>query len=195
MSVCFFSYFVQRLRLMTHFSIKHHRYIDNICKNPAEEKFRKIKVSNKVFQVSRKQKNLNWHQYGTYSVHSVFYFSPSGEGECDRRDSGVLASPGFWERCAASGWARWAKLNNLMITPKRHIGVICAPFSPSLAKFGLFFWRSVGNDQGKKGEMAKCPKRLLLYWNKRICKIRQHIHTRKTKNTNSTWTILDLVTF
>ncbi|KAI5626498.1 UBX domain-containing protein 6 [Silurus asotus] len=28
------------------------KYIDNICKNPTEEKYRKIKVSNKIFQVS-----------------------------------------------------------------------------------------------------------------------------------------------
>lgn len=27
------------------------RYVDNICKNPTEEKYRKIKLSNKVFQV------------------------------------------------------------------------------------------------------------------------------------------------
>lgn len=27
------------------------RYVDNICKNPTEEKYRKIKVGNKVFQV------------------------------------------------------------------------------------------------------------------------------------------------
>lgn len=27
------------------------RYLDNICKNPDEEKFQKIKKSNKVFQV------------------------------------------------------------------------------------------------------------------------------------------------
>lgn len=27
------------------------RYIENICKNPTEEKYRKIKLSNKVFQV------------------------------------------------------------------------------------------------------------------------------------------------
>ena len=27
------------------------RYLDNICKNPDEEKFQKVKQSNKVFQV------------------------------------------------------------------------------------------------------------------------------------------------
>lgn len=27
------------------------RYVENICKNPTEEKYRKIKLSNKVFQV------------------------------------------------------------------------------------------------------------------------------------------------
>ena len=27
------------------------RYLDNICKNPDEEKFQKIKQSNKIFQV------------------------------------------------------------------------------------------------------------------------------------------------
>ena len=31
------------------------RYVDNVCKNPTEEKYRKIKISNKVFQVRRKQ--------------------------------------------------------------------------------------------------------------------------------------------
>lgn len=30
------------------------RYVDNICKNPTEEKYRKIKLSNKVFQVCTK---------------------------------------------------------------------------------------------------------------------------------------------
>lgn len=56
MDVCFFSYFVKSLHFIIHFSICHRRYIDNICKNPTEEKYRKIKVSNKVFQVSRRQK-------------------------------------------------------------------------------------------------------------------------------------------
>lgn len=40
---------------MINFLIDHCRYIDNICKNPEEEKYRKIKVSNKVFQVGRRQ--------------------------------------------------------------------------------------------------------------------------------------------
>lgn len=30
------------------------RYVENICKCPTEEKFRKIKLSNKVFQVCKK---------------------------------------------------------------------------------------------------------------------------------------------
>lgn len=44
---------------MIHFSTEHCRYIDNICKNPTEEKYRKIKVSNKVFQVSRREQQLS----------------------------------------------------------------------------------------------------------------------------------------
>lgn len=38
LTLCFPVYFVNR-------------YVDNICKNPTEEKYRRIKLSNKVFQV------------------------------------------------------------------------------------------------------------------------------------------------
>ena len=34
------------------------RYLDNICKNPDEEKFQKVKQSNKVFQVRFSLKNI-----------------------------------------------------------------------------------------------------------------------------------------
>lgn len=34
------------------------RYLDNICKNPDEEKFQKVKQGNKVFQVRFSLKNI-----------------------------------------------------------------------------------------------------------------------------------------
>ena len=34
------------------------RYLDNICKNPDEEKFQKVKQSNKVFQVRFSPKKI-----------------------------------------------------------------------------------------------------------------------------------------
>lgn len=40
--------------LLLFFFFLSNRYVENICKNPTEEKYRKIKVSNKVFQVCMK---------------------------------------------------------------------------------------------------------------------------------------------
>lgn len=39
------------LQIPTSSTCSVNRYVDNICKNPTEEKYRKIKLSNKVFQV------------------------------------------------------------------------------------------------------------------------------------------------